>query len=315
MARRPRIHIPGCFYHVIARGNARQAIFFEEADYLRFLALLEDALAKYGHRLHAFCLMTNHAHLLLQMEQVPVSMLAHSLMSRYARWQNLRLGRSGHLFERRHRSILVHTGEQLLRLLRYLHRNPVRAGLASDCAGYRWSSHRAYLGQHTDIQIDTDCCLSAFDPVPVRARERYRAVVDAPDDGNEADTAGLAANEGLAMAEAAIRRSITSPPAVANIGLPALVAVAAECSGCAAGELMGSSMDRRVTRARAVAAIVAIEHPRLTLAQLAVRLQRDPSTLSEAAERFRRRAVTDAHCRRLLLEVRNTLEQRAPVPP
>lgn len=311
MGRRPRTHVPGCLYHVIARGNARQPIFFGDEDYLRFLALLDEVLRELEHDLHAYCLMTNHVHLLLRMSDVPVSAVAHRVMSRYSRWQNKRLGRSGHLFERRHRSILVETDDQLLRLLRYIHNNPLRAGLATECSAYRWSSHRAYLGEPCDVQVHTALGLATLDPDSTRARARYRTLVDSPDDSPDSSnsldseaTDGPDQAEKVPLARMPARAGTWPPSPSQKIALTDLVAVTASASGCATPDLAGSSRARHLTRARAAAAFIASEQAHLTLTQLAVLLRRDPSTLSEAAQRFRRSLSSDAGSRELLAAIR-----------
>jgi putative transposase len=307
MGRRPRTHVSGCLYHVIARGNSRQPIFFGDEDYLRFLALLDEVLRELEHDLHAYCLMTNHVHLLLRTSDVPVSAVAHRVMSRFSRWQNRRLGRSGHLFERRHRSILVETNEQLLRLLRYIHNNPLRAGLATECSAYRWSSHRAYLGEPCDVHVDTTLGLATLDPDSTRARARYRVLVDSPDSpdspcGEATDELDLVG--GVPPARTAARAGIWPLSPSHRIALADLVAVTASVSSCASPDLAGSSRARHLTRARAAAAFIASEQAHLTLTQLAVLLRRDPSTLSEAAQRFRRSLPRDARSRELLAAIR-----------
>ena len=317
MGRRPRTNVPGGLYHVMARGNSRQAIFFDDDDYLVFLDLLSEAMRRHGHRLHAYCLMTNHVHLLVQMRDVSVSVLAQRVMSRYSRWQNRRLGRSGHLFERRHRSFLVRTDEQLRHLLRYIHRNPLRAGMVTDCASYRWSSHRAFLGEGSEIEVATTPCLAALDEDPRRAVGRYRALIETEDPQHDADIGvesdprdepGTWRGLGLDALEAEVRRRLPPPSCPRRESeLDALIAVAAMSGGCTPGELQGPSRARRVTRARAAAAWIAIEHARLDLSALARSLGRDPSTLSEAASRFGRRLGDDDACRQLLAAVRSGL--------
>ena len=107
MPRKPRIHLPGGFYHIILRGNARQDIYFDSADRIAWQALLEKGLDRYEHRVHAYCWMTNHVHMALQAGAEPLARFMTYLASNYARRINCRKRRSGHLFERRYRAILV----------------------------------------------------------------------------------------------------------------------------------------------------------------------------------------------------------------
>ena len=129
MARKARIHYPGALYHVILRGNARQDIFIDDGDRYRFYLLMQEGIARYRHSIHAFCLMTNHLHLLIQVADIPLSRIMQNLSFRYTRWSNGRQWQSGHLFQGRYKAVLVNGDEYLLELVRYLHLNPVRAGL------------------------------------------------------------------------------------------------------------------------------------------------------------------------------------------
>ena len=159
MARKPRLHVPGGLYHAILRGNARQQIFHGTGDRLRFYGLLADGVARFGYRVHAFCLMTNHVHLALQAGETPLSAGMQNLGLRYTQHLNARLRRVGHVFQGRFKAFLVDQDAYGLALVRYLHLNPVRARLVRAPAAYRWSSHRAYLGREGLAWLSTDWVL------------------------------------------------------------------------------------------------------------------------------------------------------------
>ena len=99
MARKPRVHFPGALYHVILQGNDGQTIFFDDKDRTRFYFLLQEGVERFGHRIHAFCLMGNHVHIAIQVSEVSLSRILQNLSFRYTRWVNRRQGRSGHLFQ------------------------------------------------------------------------------------------------------------------------------------------------------------------------------------------------------------------------
>lgn len=130
-------------YHVIARGVGRQIIFEDDADRERFLKLMEEDLASEGNVL-AWCLMDNHFHILVELEIGSLSAAMRRMLSAYATYFNVRHGRGGHLFQDRFSSEAVETDEYLLTVLRYIHQNPVKAGVSPTCA-YRWSSYGEYL--------------------------------------------------------------------------------------------------------------------------------------------------------------------------
>jgi REP element-mobilizing transposase RayT len=137
--------VPGGLYHVILRGNGRQTIFFDADDRQRWESLIEEGVSRYAHRIHAYCWMTNHVHLAIQCHDIPLAKLMGFVASQYARSTNKKINRSGHLFERRHRAILVQADSYLKELIRYIHQNPLRAGMVDDLTDYQWSSHLAYL--------------------------------------------------------------------------------------------------------------------------------------------------------------------------
>ena len=141
MPRRARMYVPGLPYHVVQRGNNREACFFAIDDYQYYLTLLTDLLPKYGVALHAFVLMTNHVHFLMTpYESDSISRLSKVVGSRYAQYINRTYKRSGTLWEGRHKSSAVDTELYLLKCYRYIELNPVAAMMVSRPDEYRWSS-------------------------------------------------------------------------------------------------------------------------------------------------------------------------------
>jgi len=141
MARRPRIHFPGALYHVITRGNRRQGIFLDEKDLEKFLAYIVDYKSRHSFRLYAYALMKNHLHLLVEVEETPLSRIMQSLLFRYTRYFNRRYGEVGHLFQGRYKAIVCDKDAYLLELVRYIHLNPVRAKIVKSPEDYGWTGH------------------------------------------------------------------------------------------------------------------------------------------------------------------------------
>ena len=177
MARKPRIHLPGGLYHVILRGNGGQDVFLSDEDRYRFYLLLQEGTCRFGYRVHAFCLMTNHIHLALQSGDIPLSRGMQNLSFRYTRWINWRQKRTGHLFQGRYKAVLVDGDSYLLELVRYIHLNPVRAGMVTDPEEYPWSGHRACLGKELLPWLTTDWMLEQFGKSAAKARAGYRTFV------------------------------------------------------------------------------------------------------------------------------------------
>src|SRR3972149_5001982 len=177
MARKPRVHYPGALYHVTLRGNSGQTIFFDDRDRTRFCFLVQEGIERVAHRIHAFCLMTNHVHLAIQIGDIPLSRILQNLSFRYTRWVNWRRKRSGHLFQGRYKAVLVDADAHLHELTRYIHLNPVRAGVVKEPEDYAWSGHRAYLGLETIPWLTTDWVLSQYSRRLSLARRAYRRFV------------------------------------------------------------------------------------------------------------------------------------------
>ncbi|MCB0911876.1 MAG: transposase [Propionibacteriaceae bacterium] len=142
MPRHARQHADSRIYHVMLRGVNRDAIFLEDEDRERFLQSLAQAKAASGCLVLAYCLMTNHVHLVLRTTREPIGSVVKRVGVRYAGWFNHKYGRVGHLFQDRFKSRPVETGEYLVKLIRYVWDNPVEAGLVERADDYRWSSRR-----------------------------------------------------------------------------------------------------------------------------------------------------------------------------
>lgn len=164
MARRKRFIQAGYCYHVMLRGIGGRSIFNDDKDRARFCILMQYASEIGKFNIHGFCLMGNHVHLLLQPHTDDLSSGMHRLTFRYAQYYNKKVNRQGYVFQNRYRAIVVEHGDYLRRLIRYIHRNPVRANLVEDLSDYRWSSHQAYLGNSDFTWLKKDTIISLFGP-------------------------------------------------------------------------------------------------------------------------------------------------------
>ena len=174
MARKPRIEFEGGFYHVIIRGNQRQKVFLEEKDFLKYLEFLNDYKDRYGFWIYAYVLMSTHVHLLIETGQVPLSKILQGINQRFTMYFNWRYGTVGHLFQGRYKAILCDKEAYLFSLVKYLHGNPIRAGMVTRPEEYRWSSHREYLGMNKNGLVDTGLFLRMFSEDLKRGRTLYR---------------------------------------------------------------------------------------------------------------------------------------------
>ena len=177
MPRLPRLHVSGGCYHVILRGNHREDLFGTAHDRHQLNQIVAEALTKYGARLFAFCWMSNHLHALVQIGEPPLGKLMQRIAMRYSRYRHKQLGTTGHLFERRHRAWLVETDAYFITLLRYIHLNPVSAGMVKAAEEYPWSSHRAYLGVEVLPWLTLDFGLGVLGPTVESSRRCYRMLM------------------------------------------------------------------------------------------------------------------------------------------
>ena len=162
MARKLRVEIEGGLYHVITRGNDRQDVFHCPEDFQKFIALLAKQKDRSGFFLYAYCLMTNHAHLLLERQKETVGNIMQRVLTGYSQYYNRRYKRVGHVFQGRHKAILCESQTYLAKLVRYIHLNPVRARMVSAPEEYPYSSHQAYVGQEEPGIVDVDPVLRHF---------------------------------------------------------------------------------------------------------------------------------------------------------
>jgi putative transposase len=151
MARLPRLSLAGYPHHVIQRGNNRQTIFQDSADYVRMLDLLRENASRFGVKVHSYVLMDNHFHLLVTPQAADaLPQMMQSVGRSYVRYFNDLYGRSGTLWEGRYKSTVIQTNRYLLACMAYIDLNPVRAGMSNDVADYAWSSYNHYIGRGID---------------------------------------------------------------------------------------------------------------------------------------------------------------------
>ncbi len=177
MARPLRIEVPGGLYHVIVRGNERKAVFRDDRDRERYLERLAHYREKFSFQLLAYCLMTNHVHLAIETGKVPLSKTMAGLQSSYTQHFNRRHDRVGHLFQGRYKAFLVEEDPYALALIRYIHENPVKAGLVARPEDHVWSSDRYYRRGRGPEWLDLDRVLRMLGRSRSAAVRSYRRLM------------------------------------------------------------------------------------------------------------------------------------------
>jgi len=179
MARPLRVEYPGAYYHVINRGNAGENIFIDERDREKFLEYLAKGTERFITKIHTYCLMSNHYHLLIETPQANLSVATQWLNVSYSVYFNKRHRRKGHLFQGRFKAILLDANEYLILLSRYIHLNPVRAKIVTHPLEYSWSSYPVFAGKRQKPDwLTTETVLSYFGKEKKEATRNYKSYVE-----------------------------------------------------------------------------------------------------------------------------------------
>jgi putative transposase len=322
MPRKARIDAPGALHHIIIKGIERRAIFKDDQDYSNFLERLGDLLSGTSTPCYAWALMPNHVHLLLQTGLYPLATVMRRLLTGYAQQFNRRHDRHGHLFQNRYKSFLCEEDPYLLELVRYIHLNPLRAGLVKDLRGlasYRNSGHSALMGRVKREWQDTDYALRLFGERLSSARKAYVAfVAKGVKQGRRPELVGggllrsvggwsvlkgargeelrlmgderiLGSSEfvenALKQAEEDYERK--SVAVVKGPGLNTLVDRVSRYFGIAPEKLEGSSKQRDISRARSLLCYLAVNRLMISCTDVARKLNISPSAVSKSAIRGR----------------------------
>ena len=162
MPRLPRQKSDSGIYHIMLRGINQQTIFEDDEDYFKFVETLENYKAISGYKLFAYCLMSNHIHILIKVEKEDLELIMKRIAGSYVYWYNWKYYRKGHLFQDRFKSEPVEDDEYFLTVLRYIHQNPLKAGLVKSIDDYQFSSYNNYIAEKGGV-IDFDYTLSLME--------------------------------------------------------------------------------------------------------------------------------------------------------
>lgn len=290
MPRQRRVHVPGGLYHAVLRGNHRQAIFGGTGDYLRFEEIVAGALERYGASLFAYCWMTNHVHLAIQIAAAPLGSVMSIVASRYARARQRALATTGHLFERRYWARQIDADRYLFALVRYVHLNPVRAGIVADPVDYRWSSHCAYLGGTCPDWLRIGPVLGRLASSVDLARMEYRRFMremPAAAERNQLSPSVRPARAKGAGRDVPASTTCEASGARSPRSLEAIAAEVAHASGVTVDELRSKRRCADLVLVRGEVARCALLGGAANLSQVARYLNRAPSTLSDLLHRRR----------------------------
>jgi REP element-mobilizing transposase RayT len=310
MARPLRIEFPGALYHVVARGNERKAIFRDNADREFYLRRLAHYREKFGFSVWAYCLMDNHVHLGLEMGKVPLSRVMAGLQTSYTQYFNRRHRRAGHLFQGRYKAFLVEKDRYALAMVRYIHENPIKAGMAKRAGEHAWSSDRFFRQGEGPAWLDLDRVLPLLGRTRSAAAAGYRRLMreTAEQPYDELPAHGQIVKGEETFADRVLAEAGEPPPVRRKLRLDTAASVVSRGEGVSLVEMKGTGRGRRASRARLLAAWIGREVGGISLSRAARFFGRDPSTFArgvgELEEAIGRDAALKARVGRLARETR-----------
>lgn len=183
MPRARRLKSETGIYHVVLRGVNKQTVFEDSQDNEMFLLTLNQYKDLSGYKLLVYCLMGNHAHLLMKTEGEDLGQCFKRIGASYVYWYNMKYCRVGHLFQDRYKSEVVESDHYLKAVIRYIHRNPLKAGMVNKLEDYPWSSYRDFLGLSDELYVDRDYVLGLFNEDRAKAVDDFKAYNEI--EGNE----------------------------------------------------------------------------------------------------------------------------------
>ena len=180
MPRKVRFFLPGVPVHIVQRGHSREAVFFEDNDYLAYLRWLKEGAARYEVDVHAYVLMTNHIHILATAQETDgITRMMQYIGRHYVPYINHTYGTTGSIWEGRYKASLIHSEEYLLTCMRYIELNPVRANMVRSPGQYRWSSYRCNGQGKEDGLVTPHAMYQALDQAKPARLDAYRALFKA----------------------------------------------------------------------------------------------------------------------------------------
>lgn len=294
MGRPKRIHYPNAIFHVIARGNNRQQIFFSDHDRNVFLAILNSSTEKFFHKIHLYCLMPNHVHLVIQVNDLPLSKIMQDILQGYAQWINKNYQRVGHLFQGRYKAFLIQDEQYLLTLCAYIHLNPVRANLVNHPEHYKWSSHVAYIQNKSMEWLNKDRIYNLIlrnSPDQDRSKA-YLSYFQNPN--SQKDGLFFEIND--------------SQPQDPTIKLKLEQIITLVCTELSiTKEALYTCRNLASAEARAIIATYAKNIEKIRVADIAIALQRDKATICNAIQRLTQKRIKDSFFNAKVNEINNTI--------
>jgi putative transposase len=313
MARPLRIEYPGAVYHVICRGNNRQAIFRDDVDRKRYLGKLSLYCQERKVDLLCYCLLSNHVHLLVETPEGNLSKMMQAFLTSYTVYFNKRHGRSGHVFEQRYKARVVDKDNYLLQVSRYIHLNPVGARIVERPGQYRWSSYGSYLSGKGVPGLKAETVLGSFNGAKRRQIRQYREYVEGKGREREQNAAPEVIRQIFVGDEdfvEVVRQRVKKGSAYgARYSFRRIVEAVSGVMGVEREEMRRAKRSEEVQRSRELLCYVSRQYGEVGLQELAKFLRvKELSTASHAMRRAEERLNEDSGFSRRLDRVLKRLD-------
>ena len=306
MGRRTRTHFPHAMYHVMLRGNNRQNIFLENTDYQQFLTFLEQSIEEFAYKIYAYCLMKNHVHLAIEVNETPLSKIIQIVAQRYAYWFNHKYKCIGHLFHGRYKAIPVQTERYTLDLCKYIHLNPIRANIVKNLEQYPWNSHSTYLGTINTPWLSTDLVFALLRPKKRSLQNNdekitaYRNFI-ATDNGYDNFQSFLEITTDGKI------KILSVNQVVKPISLTTIIEVVCRNLSLTESDIFITNQNWQSAEARAIIALCVKKFGESDLTALAKRCHRDIATLCNAIKRLENRQRSKPLLAKKIAEIKEEL--------
>lgn len=312
MSKQRRIHYPNGFYQVKLSANVQQSLFVIQQDVDYFYHLLHQGTQRYHYRCHAFCLLPDAIHLLIQISEQPLSKLMHNLSFRYTRYFQQQHDYQGHVFSGRYKAVLLEPGANVLASLRYIHLQPVREKLIDNANQYEWSGQKAYMGkQHVNF-LTSEQLLQQFDPDLQQARVFYQGYLLASLRKPSASAViDVTTPVGIIGSRDFIGKVARLEAPSSTLHIDDLVTLVCQQFNLSRKMLMALGKQRHTADARGMLAMLVKQQPHINFVDLAKLMQRDASSLSSHASRMEQRCRNNKHLQQQFEQLSAKLALRA----
>jgi len=314
MPRAPRYNTLGAFHHIMLRGNQGRPIFYSDDDRVECCLLIQEVVERYGHRIHAFCLMTNHIHLAWQQGEEGLSSAIQNFAFRYAQRINRFRKEVGHVFQGRFKSILVNEDNYLPRLIRYIHLNPVRAGIVKRPEEYKWSGHNSYLGTDPIMWVERDYLLKKYSENLDEAIKQYNEFVHAgvgcePEiDFKTGIQSGIIGDD--AFIQTVLDQANEHIDVDSNITISDLIRHVCLKYGICEDEIFSANRARDLARVRAIITLLARDLKGLSIKEVAKKFKRDTGGLSRLATKLEKECSNSPALNQEIRTLKNELSKQ-----